>query len=68
MIGNNLIEQEGAELIAISLKKNNTLKSLDLSINKIGNVGARALGSALELNRSLTELSLCNHNHNLPRG
>ncbi len=44
-----------------SLKKNNTLISLNLKINKIGPIGAQALSESLIINNTLIELNLC-HN------
>lgn len=50
-----------AQLLAVALRENTTLQSLDLSVNAIGNEGATYLAQALRTNRSLKKLKL-NHN------
>jgi len=57
-ICNSNITDADATNIARKLKDNRALKLLDLSRNRIGDVGGRALYDALESNGSLIELKL----------
>ena len=53
----------GAEALAsyLAKKPSNGLQKLYLSYNSIGDDGARAMGEALEVNRSLNTLTLKNN-------
>jgi hypothetical protein len=57
----NVIEPEGAKALAEALQVNTTLRTLDLSWNKIGVAGAKALAIALKFNTTVTELYLDNN-------
>lgn len=72
MVGNN-IGKEGAKSLADALKKNISLKSIDLSghyvllntilnllvvENNIGNEGAKTFEEILKKNKTITELGL----------
>ena len=56
--GSNKITDVGAKAIALALKENETLKSLDLAHNQITDVGAEAIALALKENKTLTSLDL----------
>eukprot|EP00300_Choanocystis_sp_HF-7_P028025 c33375_g1_i1.p1 GENE.c33375_g1_i1~~c33375_g1_i1.p1 ORF type:complete len:284 (-),score=89.70 c33375_g1_i1:5-808(-) len=63
----NLIDQQISDDVAEALaeglrSKRNTLKVLNLGGNRIGDVGAKALGNALRTNTSLTYLELTRNN------
>ena len=51
-------DSEGAVEIAAALKINSNLTTLDLGVNKIGDVGATAIAEALKVNTAITHLSL----------
>ena len=48
-------------ILSTALKKNPSLQQLDLSYNKIGDDGAKALSKALRVNNNLLVLSLANN-------
>lgn len=60
----NEVGIRGAEALAsyLAKKTSNGLQKLYLSYNSIGDDGARAMGEALEVNRSLDTLTLKNNN------
>jgi len=60
----NSIRNEGAALLAHSLKQNRGLSSLDLRWNVISNAGAEELLACLKVNTSLTHLDLGGNNIN----
>jgi len=51
----------GAQALAESLTCNNSLRCLDVGVNKIGDVGARALAEALARNSTLTRLNIADN-------
>ena len=51
MLGANSIEDQGAERIALALKKNSTVTSVNLGANRIGAQGADRIALALKRNR-----------------
>lgn len=55
---NNLIDEEGARLIAFELMNNTSLKVLNLQHNKIGDKGASHIAKMLASNITLQELDL----------
>ena len=57
----NLIDVEGAVVIAEALKLNVSLISLDLCSNRI-EAGALAIAEALKVNSALTSLQICENN------
>ena len=57
MSGNN-IDDDGAKMIADSLKINHSLKALYLSSNNIGDDGAKIISDALKVNHSVESLIL----------
>jgi len=60
----NSIRNEGAALLAHSLKQNYGVSSLDLRWNVISNAGAEELLSCLKINTTLTHLDLGGNNIN----
>ena len=54
----NDIEFEGGEAIAKALQSNETLTSLRMSGNKIGNKGGMAFAQVLQVNSALEALDL----------
>ena len=59
---NNKITSEGAKLIAVAIKMNNTLQELDISDNNISDDGAAAISDALKSNDMLQILDMsCNN-------
>ncbi|CAM9533339.1 unnamed protein product, partial [Discosporangium mesarthrocarpum] len=63
-LASNCIHVDGASAVANMLKANSSVALLNLEWNSIGNFerGVECLASALEVNRSLTSLVLCNNN------
>ncbi|EFC44532.1 predicted protein [Naegleria gruberi] len=55
---NNLIDEEGAKVIAFELMNNTSLKVLNLQHNKIGDKGASHIAKMLASNITLQELDL----------
>lgn len=61
-LDNNLIEDEGAEFLATSLKSNKTLQYLYLNNNRIKYKGLHKLGSILEKdNKTIKSLIIYNN-------
>lgn len=58
MIADNRVSSFGAIALAEMLLKNSRLTELNLTRNFVGDMGAAALGKALEKNRSLMYLFL----------
>jgi len=58
MLGNNKFEDGDTEKLATMLVGDYLITRLDLSMNKIGTNGARALGECLKVNKTLTNLDL----------
>ncbi|NWH58672.1 LRC45 protein, partial [Geococcyx californianus] len=58
----NEISHQGAEELAMALKKNTTLQELDLRWNNIGLLGGRALLNCLHSNKTLQRLELAGNN------
>ena len=54
---------KGAIALVDALKINTSIRSVDLSYNKIGDEGAIALADALKINKSIRSLNLSQHNH-----
>jgi Ran GTPase-activating protein (RanGAP) involved in mRNA processing and transport len=54
----NNIGNVGAAALAEALKRNQTLRTLDISKNGIGSAGAAALADALKMNTTLTTLDI----------
>ena len=59
---NNNIEHEGLRSLMKSIEHSSTLLSLELSYNRLADIGGTILGKALKQNRSMTHLGLfaCN--------
>jgi Ran GTPase-activating protein (RanGAP) involved in mRNA processing and transport len=51
----------GAIIISDAIKRSGTLGMIDLSLNHISEVGAKAIGDALSVNKSLHSLYLTNN-------
>lgn len=60
-LSKNLINKEGAKIIASILEKNNIIEIVDLSKNQIGVSGAQALAQKLEKNTSVKFLNIFNN-------
>lgn len=58
LLGNEPIGDQGVKLLAQALENNTHLKELDLRGNKIGALGAQALYTYLEKNKTLLSLNL----------
>ena len=54
----NRISPKGAQALAKALESNDSLASLGLGFNNVGEGGARALSNALRINRSLASLHI----------
>ena len=60
-IGKNKIDDEGVEILAEALRKNQSLTLIDLSKNEFGDDGVAALAAALQSNTALRALNLDNN-------
>ena len=58
-LASNSITDDGAEALGNMLKKNTTLKYLNLETNNIGPKGIAKLSEALQQNSTLEHLNLC---------
>lgn len=54
----NQLGNDNAKILASALKRNTTLRSLQLGVNNLGNEGAKTIADALTENKSLRELNL----------
>jgi hypothetical protein len=57
-----MIDDENAVIIAAALKTNTHLTELNISNNRIGNIGANALAEALKINKHLKILNINSNN------
>ncbi|KAA6384452.1 MAG: hypothetical protein EZS28_020022, partial [Streblomastix strix] len=58
-LASNNITEKGSKVLAISLKNNRFLTTLDLSHNRIGFIGGQAIAEMLAENEILAKLNLC---------
>ena len=58
MLGDNVFGDKDTERLATMLVDDNLITQLDLSMNRIGWNGAKALGECLKKNQTLTNLDL----------
>ena len=56
------IAEEGGIAIAFCIKKNNTLKNVDIGRNCLGYEGGIGIKKSLEINSSVVEIDLCDNN------
>ena len=61
-ISNNILGDDGAELLSKGITNTKILRELDISNNNIGPSGTTAIANALTFNTSLQQLSISNNN------
>ena len=57
-MSSNQIGHAGAQALAETLKKNDTVKKIDLHCDQIGDAGVEALSEALKVNKTVTWIGL----------